>query len=357
MNRQRLNRVLKNMEEEHLKQILVTSTASVYYLTGYWVEPIERLLALYIQDNGKAILFGNELFDLVPREGIELVLHSDSDNPVADLTKVIKPGEIGIDKFWPSSFLINMMKLRQDVVPVPGSGPVDHARMLKDEEEIAQMRHASQINDMIMEKAMAKLQPGIRENEISMYIEKLYAANGGDHSPEGQIVSFGANAADPHHWSADSILKEGDGIVFDIFNPIKKYWCDMTRTVFFRKTSDEQRKVYETVKEANLAAEAMIRPGIPMSAIDLTARRIIEHAGYGKYFTHRLGHGCGLECHEIPDNSSSNHMLTQPGMIFSVEPGIYIPGETGVRIEDLVLVTEDGCEVLNAVSKDLKIIE
>ncbi|RYL92735.1 aminopeptidase P family protein [Sporolactobacillus sp. THM7-4] len=356
MNQQRLNRVIQNMREEHLKQILVTSTASVYYLTGYWVEPIERMLALYIQDNGKVMLFGNELFDLQPQEGLELVLHSDSDNPVRDLAKAIQPGEIGIDKFWPSNFLISIMKLRSDIIPVPGSGPVDHARMLKDKDEIQQLRHASKINDMVMKKAMEQVRPGVRENEIASYVEKLYAKNGGDRSPEGQVVSFGTNAADPHHWPADTVIKEGDGIVFDIFNPIKRYWCDMTRTAFFRKVDGDQKEVYETVRKANLAAEDIICPGIPMSDIDLTARKLIEDAGYGKYFTHRLGHGCGLECHEIPDNSSSNHMLTEPGMVFSVEPGIYIPGKIGVRIEDLVLVTEDGCEILNDVTKDLKII-
>ena len=120
----------------------------------------------------------------------------------------------------------------------------------------------------------------------------------------------------------------------------------MTRTVFFRSVSDEGRRVYETVKAANLAAEAVIRPGVPMKDIDRAARKLIEDAGYGPFFTHRLGYGCGLDCHEPPDNSASSPAVAEPGMVFSVEPGIYLPGKLGVRIEDLVLVTEDwllGC--------------
>jgi len=144
--------------------------------------------------------------------------------------------------------------------------------------------------------------------------------------------------------------------VLDIFTPINRYWCDMTRTVFWKEVSEEQRRVYETVKAANLAAEAMIRPGVKMCEIDRAARQVIEEAGYGPYFTHRLGHGCGISCHEPPDNSAVSEVIAQPGMVFSVEPGIYLPGKFGVRIEDLVLVTETGCEVLNQYSKELQVL-
>ncbi len=171
------------------------------------------------------------------------------------------------------------------------------------------------------------------------------------------MVCFGPNGADPHHGPNETRIKVGDSVVMDIFIPIQRYWCDMTRTVFFGAVSEEGRRVYETVRAANEAAEAMIRPGIPMRDIDAAARKVITDAGYGPYFTHRLGHGCGLECHEPPDNSSACEVLARPGMVFSVEPGIYLPGKLGVRIEDLVLVTETGCEVLNAYPKDLLVVE
>ena len=148
-------------------------------------------------------------------------------------------------------------------------------------------------------------------------------------------------------------MRNGDSIVFDIFIPMPYYWCDMTRTVFFRSASDEARRVYETVRAANLAADAVIRPGAPMREFDHAAREVIEKAGYGPYFTHRLGHGIGLECHEPPDNSSVSEVIAEPGMVFSLEPGIYLPGKLGVRIEDLVLVTETGCEAVSYTHLDV----
>ena len=170
------------------------------------------------------------------------------------------------------------------------------------------------------------------------------------------MVGCGATGADPHHSGDATVLKPGDSVIFDIFTPISRYWCDMTRTVFYQSVTEEQRKVYELVRRANEAAEAMIRPGVLLSDLDKAARDIITDGGYGPNFTHRLGHGCGLECHEPPDVSGASHTPLEPGMVFSIEPGIYLPGKFGVRIEDLVLVTEDGCQVLNQYPKDLQVV-
>ena len=357
MNQKRLARVLHNMEREGLDQIVITSTASVYYLTGYWVEPMERMLALYLRTDGTCIVFANTLFALEPQEGLDLVLHQDSDEPTAALAAVLQPGKLGVDKSWPCKFLSALLNARPDVTPVLGSAPVDDARKRKDADEIAAMRHASQMNDQVVTEAIAAIREGAVESDLAALVERLYRERGADHSGEGQLVCFGPNGADPHHAPDSTILQAGDSVVMDIFIPFNHYWCDMTRTVFFRTVNDEGRRVYETVKAANLAAEAMIRPGVPMRDIDHAARSVIEAAGYGPYFTHRLGHGCGLDCHEPPDNSASSQAVAEPGMVFSVEPGIYLPGKLGVRIEDLVLVTETGCEVLNHAPKDLQVVE
>ena len=356
MNTSRLARVIANMEAQGLDQIVVTSTASVFYLTDIYVEPMERMLALYIRSDGCCALYANELFAIQPQEGLPMVLHTDSDDPVAALAGALRPGKLGIDKSWQSKFLIRILELRPDVLPVLGSAPVDDARMCKDAAEIAAMRRASRINDQVVEAAIAAVAEGARESELAALVEQLFRQHGADRSSEGQLVCFGPNGADPHHAPNDTVIREGDSVVMDIFIPIQRYWCDMTRTVFFRSVSGEGRRVYETVKAANLAAEAVIRPGIPMCDIDRAARKVIEDAGYGPFFTHRLGHGCGLDCHEPPDNSSACQVIARPGMVFSVEPGIYLPGKLGVRIEDLVLVTEDGCEVLNAASKELRVV-
>ena len=357
MNEKRLQKVIANMKAEGLSQIIVSATASLYYLAGIWAEPMERMLALYIRDDGTVILFANEIFGIQPINGIQIVTHKDSDNPLESVAKAVNKGEIGIDKFWAAKFVIELMQLRADVTPRHGSSPVDRARMIKDEQEIELIRHASLINDKVVTMAIAALKDGVTEIEIAEYVEKLFAENGANRYGDGQLACFGANGADPHHGPDDTVIKAGDSVVLDIFKPINRYWCDMTRTVFYKTASEEQQKVYELVKNANLAAEAIIKPGLPMSSFDAAARKVIADAGYGEYFTHRLGHGAGLECHEPPDNSSACEEIAVLGMVFSVEPGIYLPGKFGVRVEDLVLVTETGCEVLNKAPKDFCIVE
>lgn len=356
MYQQRLDRVRQNMKEQGLSQILVSSTESVFYLTGLWIVPMERQLALYLHEDGQCAFFGNDLFGIASLPGWELHLHNDAGDPVADISKTVRPGILGIDKNWPSRFLISLMEKRSDIHPTVGSAPVDDARKQKDEAEANAMRAASAINDRVMAQAVRELREGVTEAEMASRVEALFRENGAERSDEGQLVCFGPNGADPHHGPENTPLRPGDSIVLDIFTPINRYWCDMTRTVFWKEVSEEQRRVYETVKAANLAAEAMIRPGVKMQEIDRAARQVIEEAGYGPYFTHRLGHGCGLSCHEPPDNSAVSEVIAQPGMVFSVEPGIYLPGKFGVRIEDLVLVTETGCEVLNNYTKDLQVL-
>jgi len=355
VNQSRLRRVLEQMEAEQLDQILVTSTASVYYLTGLWIEPHERLLALYLDRNGGCRLFGNAIFGVESTADLPVACHSDSGDPVADLAAAVRPGRLGIDKFWPSKFLISLMEKRPDVRPVQGSAPLDTARRYKDEAEREALRSASRINDRVVETAVAALRDGCTEAELAALVNRAYRENGADE--EGpQLVCFGANAADPHHAADGTVVKSGDCVVFDIFTPIGRYWCDMTRTVYFREISTRQREIHELVLAANRAGAAAVKPGVPLAEIDRAARRVIEEGGYGPYFTHRLGHGIGLECHEPPDVSGASEAVAQPGMVFSIEPGIYLPGETGVRIEDLVLVTETGAEVLNAAPREPRIV-
>ena len=355
MQTDRVHRVTALMKEQNLSQIIVTATASVYYLTGLWVEPHERMLALLLTQSGEMTLFGNTMFGLPTDAAFPIVLHKDGEDPVADLANTLRPGAVGIDKFWYSKFLLGLMAHRSDITPVEGSAPVDSARKCKDEAEQEAMRHSSRRNDEVMAKAIAALTDNVRENEIAGLINREYLSRGAD--CEGvQLVCFGPNGADPHHGGDSTQLNSGDSVVLDMFTPIGRYWCDMTRTVFYKTVSQEQRTVYELVRRANEAAIAQVRPGITLSHLDATARAVIADGGYGEYFTHRLGHGCGLDCHEPPDVSGASHGLLEPGMIFSIEPGIYLPGKFGVRIEDLVLVTESGCEVLNQYPKDLQVI-
>ena len=357
MNQARLARVLRNMERDGLTQIVISSTASVYYLTGYWVEPMERMLALYIRADGTCQLFANALFALEPQEGLELVLHQDSDVPTAALAAALLPGTLGVDKAWPSKFLIALLAARPDVTPVLGSAPVDDARKYKDADEISAMRRASQINDQVVEAAIAAVRAGAVESELAAYVEGLYRQHGADRSGEGQLVCFGPNGADPHYAPNGTVLRDGDSVVLDIFIPIRRYWCDMTRTVFFRSVSDEGRRVYETVKAANLAAEAVIRPGVPMKDIDRAARKLIEDAGYGPssptgWATAAAWTATSRRTTAPPAPPSPNRGWSSPWSRAST-----CPASWACVLEDLVLVTEDGCEVLNHASKELRVVD
>lgn len=352
----RFKKTIENMIKLNLPQIIVSSPSSLFYLTGIEADPHERLLALYINIDGKIVLFANEIFGINYLDNVQVILHSDKDNPVFDIAKTVDKGNLGIDKFWASKFLISLMDLRNDISPKHGSKPIDLARAFKDEEEQKLMKAASKINDMVMEKAISAIKEGISEKELESYINKLYRDFGAERE-NSLVVSFGKNCANPHHIPDNTLVSSDDSIVLDIFTPIKKYWCDMTRTVFYKSADETSKKIYDLVLKANEEAEKIIKPGIKLKEIDFAGRKIISESGYGEYFTHRIGHNIGIDCHEYPDVSEISEFLIEPGMVFSIEPGIYLPEKLGVRIEDLVLVTENGYEVLNDFPKDLIIIK
>ena len=346
MNVNRIERVIENMHAEGLDQILVSAPASVYYLTGAWVEPGERMLALYLRENGEVRLYANRLFALKDNVDVPLTEFDDTDDCMDALAPDVQAGKLGIDKAWPSQFTIRLMEKRPDVRPALGSHPVDAARMLKDGEELQRMRESSAKNVAVCRRTQEALREGMTEME-AQEAYKRFAMEAGASGPSfDPLVCFGANCAEPHHASGGARLAVGDSVILDVGLLWKRYCSDMTRTVFFGAPTDEQRRVHEIVTAANRAGIAAVRPGARMKDIDRAARRVIEDAGYGRYFIHRTGHGIGLEVHEHPDCSAVNDLAARPGMVFSIEPGIYLPGRFGVRVEDLVAVTEDGCEVL-----------
>jgi Xaa-Pro dipeptidase len=353
----RKRRVTAYMKQAGAAQILISAVPSIFWLTGLWAEPHERMLTLYLDADGETVLFANRI--CVPNGAdlpFELVCHSDGADPVKQLASRLRPGAVGIDKTWAARFLLALMALRPDIRPCPGSAPVDRARMCKDSLEIEQMRAASRMNDKTMAAVTEALREGVTEARMAAYAAEIYAGMGADFPIGPQIVCFGENAADPHHMPDQTALQAGGCALFDLFTPLARYWCDMTRTVYFKSVGKEEETIYEIVRTAHAAAVAAIRPGLPLQQIDAAARAVIAAAGYGAHFTHRLGHGAGLECHEPPDCSAASDAHAEAGMIFSVEPGVYIPGRFGVRVEDLILVTETGCETLTHFPRDLRVI-
>lgn len=359
MSEQRIEAVLGTLAARGISQLLVCDPRSIQYLTGAYVEPGERFLGLLLRAGAqRPTLFLNRLFAAPADIEADVVPFDDTDDPLALLAERCDADAVlGCDKNLPARFLIPLMERKAASGFALASDAVDDARAIKDERERALMRAASAANDAGMAMFRNLVREGITERAVAAQLEEIYQsldAQGHSFSP---IVSFGANAADPHHEPDGTRLKRGDAVLFDVGCRMDEYCADMTRTFFFGEAGDEQRRVYEIVRQANEAGRAAVRPGARFCDIDAAARKVIEDAGYGPYFTHRLGHQIGLDVHEPGDVSSANEAQVAPGMCFSIEPGIYLPGRFGVRIEDLVIVTEDGCEVLNAYPRELSIID
>ena len=359
MNTKKWERVLRNMKIHNVEEMIITSPSYIFYLTGLSVEPGERLLAIHVKENGDKKLFINEL-SKSSCVGLDMAIkfYNDNDDPITILAKSIEKNKIvGIDKNWPSHFLIELINERSDMKFVNSSLIIDEVRMIKDEDELKLLREASLVVDKVVMDLIASIPEKLSEKEMENKVKELFKKYGTDKMSFDPIVAYGANAADPHHVGNNDHAKNGDCVLMDIGGKTNSYCSDTSRTVFLGEPCAEAKKVYEIVLEANIAAMAIIKPGVKFSDIDKTARKIIEKAGYGEFFTHRTGHNIGIEDHEYPDVSTINGMEVQKGMVFSVEPGIYLEGKFGVRIEDLVIVTEDGYEILNHTSKDYKVIK
>lgn len=357
MNQQRIGHVLSRMEEMGLHQFLVTDPKSIRYLTGYSVDPYERFFALLLRSDGQHVLFLNRLFPDPGQEEAEIVWFSDTDGPMPLVEEHLIKGEIlGVDKDLRARFLVPLMQDGAAAGFVNASIAVDRTRGIKDAEEIALMRKASAINDEAMEKFRALVHEGVTEKEIADQLLEIYRSLGASGYSFSPIVSFGKNAADPHHEPDGTLLQDGDCVLFDVGCVYEGYCSDMTRTFYYRTVSDHCRGIYDLVRSANEKAESLIRPGTRLCEIDAAARDLITAAGYGPQFNHRLGHFIGQTDHEYGDVSSAYDWPVEAGMIFSIEPGVYLTGDTGVRVEDLVLVTEDGVERLNHYSKELTIL-
>ncbi len=357
MKRDRLEKVLGGMREMGLTQLLVTAPTSILYLTGRRIAPGERMLALLIADDGRCRLFANRLFALKPIDGCELIEYSDTDDCVGELSSRLAPGRLGVDKDWPCRFLLPLLDRRRDLSVSLGSPAVDGARMCKTKEELNLMRLSSRMNDAVIGCAIDSVHIGTTEKHVAECYASEAVAQGASGESFPSLICFGANCAEPHHDTDRTALKRGDSVILDVGLVLSDYCSDMTRTVFCGAPTDEQKRVYDLVLRANEAGRRAVRPGVPLRDVDRAARSVIEAAGYEPYFIHRTGHGIGLDVHEFPDVSASSDAVCMPGMVFSVEPGIYLPGRFGIRIEDLVAVTEDGSETLNVKSHEMKVIE
>ncbi len=245
----------------------------------------------------------------------------------------------------------------EDQIPgielVPMKSQLTKIRSVKSAEEVASVKKAAALADEGWDMIQKKVRPGVSEKELALELEVYMRKKGANDVSFKFIVASGTRSALPHGIASDKLIEAGDFVVFDYGNLVNGYCSDMTRTLVVGQATDQQKEIYDTVLKAQIASLEAVKPGITGTELDLIARDIITEAGYGDYFGHGLGHGVGIEIHELPH---VNHLGTEPlipGNIITIEPGIYLPELGGVRIEDLVLVTENGYEVLSHSDKAL----
>jgi Xaa-Pro aminopeptidase len=236
------------------------------------------------------------------------------------------------------------------------AGAVERLRMLKDPEELAQIRAAARVGASLFEVALRKARPGV--TEVALAAEMEYAARraGAEGMSFSTIVAAGPRSALPHAHPSTARVPRNGFVLFDFGVILAGYCSDMTRTICVGRPTAAARRLYQAVLEAQLAAIAAVRPGVAVGEVDRAARSVLRGAGLARYFTHSTGHGVGLEIHEVPRVAAGQQERLQPGMVITVEPGVYLAKRGGVRIEDMVVVTGSGCEVLTSTSKELIVL-
>lgn len=228
-------------------------------------------------------------------------------------------------------------------------------RLKKDKNEIENMRRAVNVAQDALEATIPNIKIGMTEKELASELVVQLLRNGSDSNlPFTPIVSGGPNSANPHASPSERKLKEGDLLVIDFGAVVNDYVSDITRTFAVGEVDSEYAKIHKIVQESNAAGREAGKPGAPCANVDIAAREVIKKSGYGEYFTHRTGHGIGMEGHEHPYMRGDNMQILEPGMAYTVEPGIYLPDRNGVRVEDDVVVTESGSESLSTISRELR---
>ncbi len=354
LRRQHLIAAFDNLD---LDGLLVSSETNVGYLTGFTGDSSTLIVARsqsQILSDGR---FTTQLSQECP--GLDAIIRPIG-QPMSDAIAGVARS-LGIKRLGFESHVLTVAEFESlssaasDLTLVATQGIVETLRMIKDADEIAQIREAVQIAETSFAQLRAWLKPGVTEKAAADFLEAAMRENGATGASFPPIVAFGPNAALPHaRPDPRSVLGVDDLVLVDWGATGRPYKSDLTRVLATGKVASKFESVYRAVLEAQLRAIDAIHPGVRAQVVDLAARNVITHAGYGPNFNHSVGHGIGRDVHEAPVLRSVTETELRPGMVVTVEPGIYLPGWGGVRIEDDVLVTETGCEVLSRVPKTIE---
>ncbi len=365
MKNERIEQLIQWMKSENVSASLITSKANVFYLSKFYTDPHERLVTIILFANeAPVIIVPNMEKEQVKAVGWQhdILGYSDTDNPWELVKEAVNHRNISINKLAieKEHVIYERVERLNDIFDTPQLVSVEEKlrelRMIKDEQEIGLLKEAAMLADFGVEVGVSAIKEGKTELEVLATIEFELKKKGILEMSFSTMVLTGAKTAAPHGKPGLDIIKKGDLILFDLGVVYKGYCSDITRTVALGEVNDQQLEIYETVLKAEVTALNASKPGVEIGDIDTIARTIIAEKGYGEYFTHRIGHGLGIDVHEYPSMNATNTRTLTKGMTYTIEPGIYVPGVCGVRIEDDVLITETGFESLTMYPKELQIL-
>ncbi len=355
----RLARLMSAMHDHEVDVVLLSVGSDLPYVTGYRAMPLERVTMLVVRESGATLVVPEleaprvepvgDAFDIRP--------WSETEDPLDIIAHLAAtPGTVAIsDETW-SRFVLGLQARMPLVAWVNAGDLTQPLRMRKTPDEIAALRAAAVAADRVAGRLPAESWTGRSEHDLASRIADLLVSEGHG-TVDFTIVASGPNGASPHHEPGKRIMGPGDVVVCDFGGHLDGYCSDTTRTFSIGPPDGEVAEAHAVLLDAQQAAVAAVEPGVTAESIDAVARAMLDDAGYGDYFIHRTGHGIGLDVHEHPYIVDGNDTVLEAGMAFSIEPGIYVPGRWGMRIEDIVVVTDDGVESLNRSDRRLIVVD
>lgn len=366
MSQARLNNIYASIEQQGLAAIVLNAGPSLNYLTGLQFHLMERPVVMIVAPGKEPVIILPELEQL-KLEKLDYSVQSFAYGENPDLWQetfnnaleglALKGRKIGVEPRQLRLLEYTYLRGAVDADFIDGAMAISSLRARKDSQEIAHMRKAVEIAENALKATLPMIKIGVNEKEIAGELFMQLIRNGSETAlPFSPIVAAGPNGANPHAKPSTRPIAEGDLLVIDWGARFNGYASDLTRTFAIGKIGEEAGKIHKAVQAANRAGREAAAPGVACAAVDKAARDVIEAAGYGEFFTHRTGHGIGMECHEDPYIHGTNEHLLEEGNCYTVEPGIYLSGRNGVRIEDDVVVTANGAESLSTMSRDIVVL-
>lgn len=359
----RLKALRQRMAETGTGLVAIAPGSQMDWVLGFHPHPDERPCLLLVGREEETFLMP-ALNAEGTREFTDIPFHNwaDDEGPDAALRAALSaigaeaPGLVALDETMRADFALLLIDAlpadtRRDFTPATLGG----LRMRKDDSEYARLKMNAGIADRAMQAAFAALRPGMSEKDVAAEIRAHFASEGAE--PQFWIVGAGGNGAFPHHSASDRLIQEGDAVVIDIGGRKQGFPSDITRMAVVGVPPEDYGEVHAIVEKAVQAALKAARPGVVAREVDEAARKVITDAGYGEYFVHRTGHGMGIDAHEPPYITATSETVLEEGMVFSIEPGIYLPGRFGIRLEDIVILRENGPEIFSSLPRSLHVVE